>query len=152
MDLPSPDPSPAGTTLRHCGLFPPFGRASFCRRQQPRFSSRSSGTALHFLSLNIPLPVHTGSAGHSHRVSPMPFPNASVPAASPAESRRLSERFSSRLCTELQNGLEELVTSMKLTRIIGCLSACRSVFSFRRGHFIMTQMIIHGKKSANSLI
>ena len=39
----------------------------------------------------------------------MLFPNAGVPTAPTAESRRLSERFSSRLCTELQNGLEELV-------------------------------------------
>ena len=101
--------SPAGTTPRHSGLFPPFGRASIDRRQRLRLGSRSSGTALHFLPLGIPSPARAGFTGHSRRVSPSLFPNADVPAPSNTESRRLSERFSSRLCTELQNGLEELV-------------------------------------------
>ena len=56
--------SPADTTPRHSGLFPPFGRASIDRRRRPRFGLRSSGTALHFLPFGIPLPARAGSTGH----------------------------------------------------------------------------------------
>ena len=55
-------------------------------------------------------PLAHDTTGHWHRVSPALFPNAGIPTASPAESFRLSERFSSRLCTEIQDEPEELVT------------------------------------------
>ena len=49
--------SPAGTTPRHSGLFPPFGRASISRRQTLRLGLHSSGTAPHFLPVGIPVPA-----------------------------------------------------------------------------------------------
>ena len=55
-------------------------------------------------------PLAHDTTGHWHQVSLALFPNAGIPTASPAESFRLSERFSSRLCTEIQDDPEELVT------------------------------------------
>lgn len=81
--------SPAGTTPRHSGLFPPFGRASINRRQTLRLGLRSSGTAPHFLPVGIPvsrsrvIPQGTGT-GYPRRFSPMqafrqlPLPKASA--------------------------------------------------------------------------
>lgn len=111
------DRSPAGTTPRHAGLFPPFGRASISRRQMLRFGLHPSGTTPHFSPSDVPANARARATGHWRRVSPALFPNADVPTVPTAESRRLSERFSSRLCTELQNGLEGLIFSCAVFKL-----------------------------------